>query len=194
VNPPKTQLLDALRAGTTHLHRRLDNAVSRQPFATRSGYGRFLLMHVRVLPSAERWLVRTAAFKSLPQFADRLRSAALLQDLEDLGLAVPEERDMSFLNDGLSAAGICYVLEGSRLGSAHLCSVLHKSGTDFPTAFLRHGAGCGFWRSFLDWLAKQDESPAAAERAVRSAQQLFEAYLVALEEQDDNRKQSVGKS
>jgi heme oxygenase len=182
------KLLSALREGTTHLHGNLDRLVSERPLASRDGYVRFLSMHARVIPAIERWLLKAPEFSGLPLFQERMRSEVLAEDLKALGHALPSPVPMSFLNAKSSVAGICYVVEGSRLGAAHLCTLLDRAGADFPTAFLRHGHGRGFWRSFLAWLAEQDHSSAATERATLSARQLFGAYLGVLEMHDDDRK------
>lgn len=180
------QLLTALRDETTHLHTTLDTLVSRQPLTTRSGYLRFLRLNARLLPTVESWLMSTKVFSTLPNHRERLRAQSLGRDLTALGEAMPEPASMSFLNEDSSVLGICYVVEGSRLGSAHLCNLLEKAGSDVPTAFLRHGRGSGFWRSFLIWLSEQDQSALAVRRAAASARHMFDAYLRALEDYDRN--------
>jgi heme oxygenase len=188
------QLLQALREATGPLHRRLDDAVSAQPIETLSGYARFLSMHAEILPAVEDWLLRSRDFATLPEFRDRLRTDALRRDLSALKLPMPKMRDMSFLNDESSVVGICYVLEGSRLGAAYLCSLLGKSDATLPTAFLRHGSGRSHWKTFLGWLTEQDRSGLATGQAVFSARQVFDSYLKALLEQDNNRKRVFGTS
>jgi heme oxygenase len=188
------QLLQVLREATGPLHRRLDDAVSEQPIEISSGYTRFLSMHAQILPAIEGWLLRSRDFATLPDFRERLRADALRRDLSALNQPIPATQDMSFLNDETSVAGICYVLEGSRLGAAYLCSLLGKSDASLPTAFLRHGTGQRHWKTFLVWLTEQDCSASAADRAASSARQVFESYLKALLEQDNNRIRVFGTS
>lgn len=83
-------------------------------------------MHAEILPAVEGWLLFSRDFATVPDSRERLRTDALRRDLSDLKLPIPATRDMSFLNDESSVAGICYVLEGSRLGAAYLCSLLGK--------------------------------------------------------------------
>ncbi len=151
-------------------------------------------MHAEILPAVEGWLLRSREFASLPDSRARLRTDALRRDLKTLNLPIPATRDVSFLNDESSVAGICYVLEGSRLGAAYLCALLGKSDASLPTAFLRHGAGRSHWKTFLGWLTEQECSGSAVERAVFSARQVFDSYLKALLEQDNNRMRVFGTS
>lgn len=139
-------------------------------------------------------MLRSSEFASLPDSRARLRTDALRRDLKTLNLPIPATRDVSFLNDESSVAGICYVLEGSRLGAAYLCALLGKSDASLPTAFLRHGAGRSHWKTFLGWLTEQECSGSAVERAVFSARQVFDSYLKALLEQDNNRMRVFGTS
>lgn len=170
-------LLAELRTHTTHLHERLDRAVSQTPIASRAGYARFLLMHARVLPHAERWLAGQPAFASLP--GDRMRTDALMQDVAALGLEAPLATPVAFGTEN-AVAGVAYVLEGSRLGARYLLAELAKSDISVPDAFLRHGEGQHCWKTFRDWLASQPATPSAVEAAVTSARAVFAAYLDAV--------------
>ncbi|TYC53403.1 biliverdin-producing heme oxygenase [Rhodobacterales bacterium] len=188
------QLLQALREATTPLHEQLDLTVSEHPISTRLGYSRFLHMHASVIPAAESWLIERPEFQTLPDASERLRGKQLKEDLDAFDMSPPSQASMSFLNDDSSVAGICYVLEGSRLGAAHLSSLLKNSGSEYPTAFLRHGRERSLWKSYLTWLGKQDFSPTATETAAQSARLLFEVYLKVLQEHDHNRKLAFGTS
>ena len=172
-------LLDALRAGTASRHTQLDRAVSGYPISTRSGYERFLRLQAAVLPAVEAWLVLQPLYRTLPDFDARLRTGALIDDMETLGLPRPLGSGGTRLDDGMSVVGICYVLEGSRLGAASLNTMLDHSDADVPRAFLNHGKGERYWRSFLQWMAERDRSTQAVDEAVTAAQELFDAYLAA---------------
>ncbi|MEO9529789.1 biliverdin-producing heme oxygenase [Roseibium sp.] len=189
----KMHLLSVLREGTAQLHTRLDRTISQNPVTTRAGYERFLNLQAAVLPGAERWLAGTDDFRSLPDFNNRLRTGALLRDLQGLGHAVPGEQDLPYLNAGCSVAGICYVLEGARLGAAQMHALLDRAAPDLPAEFLAHGRGCGLWKSFLTWLAAHDNSTENCERACLAAQQLFGTYLQVLERENSDEVDLVGQ-
>ena len=172
-------LLEALRVGTASRHTQLDRAVSGYPISTRSGYERFLRLQATVLPAVEAWLVHQPLYRTLPDFDARLRTGVLINDMETLGLPRPLGSGGTRLDDGMSVVGICYVLEGSRLGAVSLNSMLDQSGADVPRAFLNHGKGERYWRSFLQWMAERDRSTQAVDEAVTAAQELFDAYLAA---------------
>lgn len=169
-------LLAELRRNTSDLHDRLDRTVRQTPIASRRGYERFLLMHARVLPGAERWLAAQPPFAALP--GDRLRTAALMRDLAALELSMPT--DACITGDSSSVAGLAYVLEGSRLGARYLLAELAKAGARYPVAFLRHGEGEDHWRTFRAWLAAQPATKSDVAMAVTSARALFDAYLEAV--------------
>lgn len=174
-------LLPALRAETASLHRQLDERVSAFSILNRDGYIRFLTMHARILPAAEAWLQRQTEFSAIPDATSRLRAAALSADLLTLGVQMPQTAGMSFLNENSSVAGMCYVLEGSRLGGAYLTSKIVANGRDYPLNFLRHGQERSFWKTFVSWLSTQQSSPSGVERATLSARNMFNAYLAALD-------------
>ncbi|HZG28589.1 MAG TPA: biliverdin-producing heme oxygenase [Ensifer sp.] len=178
---PRNELLTALRLHTVDLHRRLDERISETSILTSEGYLRFLTMHARVLPAVETWLSSRADFVEMPESQERLRTSALNSDFEALGIALPPSRNMSFLNETASVAGICYVLEGSRLGGAYLVRQISRSGSDQPSNFLNHGREKSLWSSFLAWLAARELSPAGIGRATEAAESMFGAYLSALE-------------
>ncbi|MGR6468022.1 biliverdin-producing heme oxygenase [Rhizobium sp. PAMB 3182] len=173
-------LIEALRAETAGLHGRLDCVVSRADLASREGYGRFLMMHARLLPALEYWLSGQDVFRTLPFHQERGRLAALKSDLQEMGLDAPREEALPYLNRDLSVEGVCYVLEGSRLGAAHIRAQQDKAGGSLlPQSFLRHGEGRGLWKSFMAWLSARDQSDAAAGQAVSAASLVFGSYLSA---------------
>ncbi len=176
-----SELLAALRARTSDLHRALDARVSDRSLQSPEGYLRFLTMHARVLPSAEAWLQLRPEFRGMPDAPARLRSAALEHDFQSLGVPMPIVQNMSFLNETASVAGISYVLEGSRLGGAYLATLIARSGRGHPVNFLSHGREKPLWPTFLSWLSERELSPSSVDRAVRSAEAVFGAYLSALD-------------
>lgn len=171
--------VEVLREETRHHHVRLEDRLGEQPLTTPEGYQRFLRMHGGVLPMVEEWLSRQDEFWRLPNAGDRLRVSALQEDLDALGLPTPAAIDLRFVNEGASVLGLCYVLEGSRLGAAYLRKTLATSG--FPSAFLRQGSDQPLWRSFLPSVNALNVESADMRQSVSSARQLFEAYIAALD-------------
>lgn len=170
--------VEVLREETRHLHARLESRLDEHPLTTPQGYQRFLSMHGRVLPPIEDWLAGQDDFMRLPSASDRLRTSALREDLVALKLPMPDAFNLGFLDDSASVFGVCYVLEGSRLGAAYLRRVLASSG--FPAAFLNQGSDQPLWRSFLPRLNALDVDSADMRQSVSSAKELFGAYLAAL--------------
>lgn len=174
-------LLATLRAHTSDLHRQLDERVEQRSILTEAGYVRFLNMHARVLSSAEAWLAGQSEFCEMPSASDRLRSRELERDLQLMGRPVPEARNMSFLNENASVAGICYVLEGSRLGGAYLTSLMARNGSSLPVNFLSQGQDKPLWKTFVTWLSTRETSVSRMESATNAAANVFRAYLAALD-------------
>lgn len=173
-------ILQALRAETAGLHGRLDSIMSRADLGTREGYGHFLMMHARLLPALESWLARQDMFRTLPLHEERARFPALKSDLQDMGLNAPNEEALPYLDYDLSVVGVCYVLEGSRLGAAHIRAQQDKAGGPLlPQSFLRHGEGRGLWKSFTTWLSAREPSDTAIGQAVSAASLVFGSYLCA---------------
>lgn len=174
-------LLKALRAHTAELHRRLDEKVSDQSIMTDGGYRRFLTMHARIIPAAEQWLVGKPEFHAIPDANSRLRSTALARDLQLLNISVPTSGNMSFLTETASVAGMCYVLEGSRLGGAYLVSKIAGNGGQHPVNFLVHGRERPLWKTFVEWLSSREVSRRSIDGATDAAENMFRAYLEALD-------------
>lgn len=179
--PSNNTLLQALRDHTHQLHRMLDERVADRSIVTHDGYVRFLTMHARVLPTVETWLASTQEFQSIPDSDNRKRSAELARDFQLLNVPMPAPRNMSFLNETASVAGICYVLEGSRLGGAYLATLIGRDGASHPVNFLSQGRDLPLWRSFLDWLSTREQSRKSIDRATYAAEAMFDAYLAALD-------------
>lgn len=178
---PNNSLLETLRDHTRQMHRALDEKVADRSIVTRLGYIRFLTMHARILPTVEAWLGTRPDFHSIPDAGRRLRSAALAQDLALLDVRMPKPQGMSFLNETASVAGMCYVLEGSRLGAAYLASMISRNEVPHPVNFLSHGRETPLWKSFVDWLSMRDLSPTNIDSATSGAKNMFAAYLAALD-------------
>lgn len=175
------ETLAALRSQTAELHRQLDSRVSEKAILTEDGYARFLTMHARIIPTVEEWLRGRSEFDAIPDAASRSRASELSLDLQMLGRSMPEASNMSFLNENTSVAGMCYVLEGSRLGAAYLTSLIVRTNSSYPLNFLRQGEGKPLWKSFVGWLSSRELSPMELASATRTAENMFVAYLAALD-------------
>ncbi|MCD2174176.1 biliverdin-producing heme oxygenase [Rhizobium sp. C4] len=175
------ELLKEIRARTVDLHRALDEKVADRSVLSEEGYVRFLTMHARIIPAAETWLAGRREFLEIPDAKDRLRNGSLQSDFCALGIPMPAVENMSFLNEKTSVAGICYVLEGSRLGGAYLASLIGQGGARHPVNFLCQGRERPLWRTFLDWLSSLEQSRANIDGAADAAENMFRTYLSVLD-------------
>lgn len=177
----------ALRNGTRQLHDKVDVAFAGLDLARAADYARFLSISARVVPRYERALEAAGVERLLPDWPQRRRAPALLEDLARLGEPPPPAGPApTGLDDADAAFGAAYALEGSRLGAGLLLRDVERSADPrvrFATSFLRHGQGAGLWRGFLGRLEARGTAPAAASRALAGACTVFEAYLAALGEQ-----------
>lgn len=148
---PKSFLRSILRNATAADHARLDATLGALDLCTVPGYRRFLEINAAALLPLERALERAGVRAILPDWNDRARSASIGADLARLGgrsfpLEAPELAGRSAI------LGTLYVLEGSRLGAAHLLrtvkSCSHPLISD-TTSFLGHGGGRPFWPHYL---------------------------------------------
>lgn len=180
---PKSLLRSILRNATAADHARLDATLGALDLGTVPGYRRFLEINAAALLPLEHSLERAGVHAILPDWDDRARSASILADLARLGgrycpLEAPELAGRSAI------LGTLYVLEGSRLGAAHLLrtvkSCSHPLISD-TTSFLRHGRGRSFWPQYLAVLESHadDLSEDDLVSAARSAFGLF-AHATAL--------------
>lgn len=169
-----------LRAATRQDHDRVDQLGGAFDFTNPSDYEAFLRAHAAVLPGVEAALDSAPAEDLPPAWAQRCRTAALTADLAALDLAPPPQAASPLaLPDRATRLGALYVLEGSRLGGAVLRRRLAASQPQAPDAYLAHGAGQPFWRSFLHWLDGQVMSEAQTDAAVEGARQVFRAFEMA---------------
>ena len=180
--------IDQFRQETASLHKKLDQSINQYSIQSSFGYRRFLTIHAAIIPSVEVWLQSQPDFKTMPDWEHRPRARALFDDMTKLGIKNSPAANMSFLNDTSSVFGICYVLEGSRLGSSYLKSLVKSSVSSNATSFLDHGQGSPYWKTYLAWLEQKDYSASVAERAAEDAKNLFQAYLDISEVADLNEQ------
>lgn len=148
-----------LRAATASSHGRVDAAYSEFSLTDHAGYSAFLAAHHYVLPGCERALATLAAKDLLADWAQRVRTPALLLDMADVGVVAVDSMPSLIQPSPAEAFGMMYVLEGSRLGGA----VLARRLTTNPdprcrnaTRYLLHGDGMRFWPSFVAALEASD--------------------------------------
>ncbi|WP_454718407.1 biliverdin-producing heme oxygenase [Caulobacter segnis] len=144
-------LRDRLRAATSEDHAALDAVVAGWRIETPIGYGAFLSASYAALAPLELALEKAGVAEQLPDWPQRARRAALAADLAELGLEAPSFEPAEVTSPE-AAAGLLYVLEGSRLGAKFLARQVRAAGAGLPLAYLTHGEGQDLWRSFLAWL------------------------------------------
>ncbi|HEX4118076.1 MAG TPA: biliverdin-producing heme oxygenase [Rhizomicrobium sp.] len=164
-----------LKLSTRDLHGRLDAAAGVMRLETYPGYGDFLAAHAAALTPLEAALEKGGIDRLLPDWALRRRSAALAEDLADLGLSCEAMAAPTFRSEA-GLLGAAYVLEGSRLGAR---VVLGRVSPESPTRYLSHGEGQRFWPNFLAVLEGSAEVRRAPNLAVAAARAAFALFISA---------------
>src|ERR1700761_420108 len=164
-----------LKLSTRDLHSRLDAAAGVMRLETYPGYGDFLAAHAAALIPLEAALEKGGIDRLLPDWALRRRSAALSDDLADLGLSCEALAAPTFRSEA-GLLGAAYVLEGSRLGAR---VVLGRVGAESPTRYPSHGEGMRFWPNFLAVLERSAEVRRAPHHAVAAARAAFTLFISA---------------
>ena len=177
-----TSLRDHLRAATAESHAALDATVAAFGLGTPAGYAAFLTASAVALGPLERGLELAGVGAWLPDWPRRARRGGLARDLAMLGKAPPPVREPASVPSPAFAAGLLYVLEGSRLGARFLARQVRAAGAGLPLAYLTHGEGEDLWRSFLVWLEAipkvgfwTDEAEAGARYGFRCFSDAFAA-------------------
>ena len=170
------QLRNALKTATRDDHERVDSILLSWPLDDIDVYRQFLIAHARVLLPCERWLSRNESSTLLPEWTQRDRTAALLNDLHKLGCRPDIPSDMSFDNAEPVQIGMVYVLEGSRLGGFVLAKKLNKLRPDLPTSFLSYDADTDVWGRFVEWLNGKRLNTGELETSIDTARFIFRLY------------------
>jgi heme oxygenase len=142
--PPEART-QRLVTGTRAAHERLDARITNaEPFRDRAQYGRLLRMHYRFhrdIDALYELPLPIAAGLDLPA---RRRLDRIRQDLDDLGLKIPEDDPLPLFPaspiDPAGAIGWIWVAEGSNLGAAVLLKRAFALGLG-ETFGARHLAG-----------------------------------------------------
>ena len=178
---PDAKLRGLLREATAGDHARLDAQLGALDLCTIAGYRCFLEINAAALLPLEQALVRARVRDLLPDWDARARTDAILGDLVKLGgflrrFETPE------LPDRFAVLGTLYVLEGSRLGAAHLIRTVRQAADPLisgNTAFLGHGAGQPLWSSFLAVLERHSGALIDEQEIVAPARRAFDLFAQA---------------
>jgi heme oxygenase (biliverdin-IX-beta and delta-forming) len=144
-------LRSVLKTATKADHTRLDGMLGKLNLCRLADYRRFLEINAAALLPLEGALVAAGVHTIIPDWDSRARSGAIVADLTAIDGAV-EPLDPPTFPDHFAMLGTLYVLEGSRLGAAHLLKNVSRTTDERilgATAFLEHGAGQHLWPSFL---------------------------------------------
>lgn len=162
----------ALRAGTSVHHGRIDVLFSSFDLTNRDEYERFLTIQASAYLPIESALNRSGAAAVVPDWPNRRRSPLLAADLTALGLSVPETATAPAFDGVAAILGGIYVLEGSRLGGA----LLKRSvAPDLPATFLA-ATNPGGWRSFVSLLDRMLQTPEQIAVATAAATRVFRLF------------------
>ncbi|WP_439816131.1 biliverdin-producing heme oxygenase [Zavarzinia sp. CC-PAN008] len=172
-----------LRAATAARHAQVDEGFAAYDLATPAGYGAFLATHAAALLPLEAALEQAGVADLLPDWPQRRRSAALLQDLADLGVDPGPSVTIALDADAAALLGTLYVLEGSRRGAAYLLKAVAQ-GRDpkvqGAVRYLAHGRGQGLWPGFVARLEADEDVATNPHRTLAAADRAFVGFLDAL--------------
>ncbi len=167
---------ERLRAQTQPLHERLDARFDIATLRSREGYTRFLQGN---FPSVaiELALEDADVWRVLPDWEQRRRRFDLIADLRSLGSEPAAAPFPLGATDDGTLLGLCYVLEGSRLGAQVIRRAVAAEWAESAMRFLSHGNGQPLWQSFRDALSRIDQDEAAIAAASLAANSAFEWFL-----------------
>jgi heme oxygenase len=167
---------NSLRAATAEAHERLDGCVREINLADRQTFGRFLLAQSGPVVALEAALEHFGVARLLDDWPLRRRTAALLHDLEYLGLCA-DPCPAVWLTSVAQVFGTLYVLEGSRLGARVLLRQILAAAPSLEpaTRFLSHGSDPRLWATFLQVLEANVGTNDLAECA-QGAQNAFALF------------------
>jgi heme oxygenase (biliverdin-IX-beta and delta-forming) len=184
--PPATAaegLRSQLREGTAAAHARVDSMLAGIDLRDQRSYCRFLESQAEALLPFEATLADSGVQRLFPDWDQRFRSRALVEDIARLGGDVQPFTSLDRLDDN-AILGTMYVLEGSRLGARMLLEMVLQSpdvSVREATAYLSHGAGTRLWPDFLKTL----ESHAAVLRdtapVIEAARATFALFEIAMQ-------------
>lgn len=169
-----------IRSKSAPLHDRVDTAYSCFDLSDRHDYGRFLRAHGTALFALEAVLERGGITCLVPDWLERRRSAVLREDLQELEIVPPVPLGLEPRINESWAWGICYVLEGSRLGGRVLSQRVRDGGLSGPLRYLSHGEGSSLWPRFLAQFERRAEV-VDQDQLLDGVELAFEQFLRAAE-------------
>lgn len=172
-----------LKERTHAAHECLDQRImAAEPFASRSRYGRFLLVQHAFHRDIDALYDSAALDRLLPDLRGRRRLPAIGKDLADLGLLSPASTTApvfvpSAEPDIAIAFGWLYVAEGSNLGAAFLLKEAANLGLS-ESFGARHLAGAPegrglHWRTFTQALNAVELTDGEEQRVITGAVAAF---------------------
>ncbi|WP_416138754.1 biliverdin-producing heme oxygenase [Halomonas sp. HK25] len=180
-------LIQRLREGTRHHHRRLDHHPELKRLTTAGltprDYAHALQALYRPLADLEASIEAGIHALGIPrQTLPPSRLPLLAQDLADVGMPIPESplADPPIARTPATLVGQRYVLEGSRLGGEVLARLVRQAlGAEVPLRFFSVGEAAAHWTAFVDFAGRY--CPAGEEaRAVEAAGATFERFRLGL--------------
>ena len=176
--------LSALLRSASHAsHGTLDRRImAAKPFSSRERYAQFLQVQYRFHRDVAALFDHPELNRLLPGLVGRQRLNAVIQDLSDLGQALPQNLDAPVFAPGAAvdlamALGCLYVEEGSNLGAAFLlkAAAALELNAEFGARHLApHAQGrAPSWKAFSAQLDAVPLDPAARGRAAAAARAAF---------------------
>lgn len=175
------------------MHRSLDLQFEAFDLATLAGYECFLQAHAI---AAETYDAPLSEF-CIEQLDCRSPSykRAITLDLKEIGQPALEGRSAApgiALETPFQAAGMAYVVLGSRLGTAHLANEysgkIRALRPNLNLHFMTDRLGINCWRSFIAWQKEAVLSAHQIDEAVKSASETFALFADAARQVSENRQ------
>lgn len=174
-------LLHRLRAVTRASHERLDEAFGALDLTRRDDCARFLVAHAIALQAVQPVFARFVAEEldmPAPDF-----SSMLAADLAERGhptARLPALDAAEAIRAPGGAAGVCYVIAGSRLGNA----VIRAQGyagreAGIPSRYMEDDTGHAVWKQFGTWIRSRTFGATEAAGVEAAALATFEHFEAA---------------
>lgn len=153
-------------------------------------YAHLLKSFHRFFGPLEQLISRHIDMNAIPDYKERRKASALLQDLQALGMShdsdVASGTELPDIYDHYTAMGALYVYEGSTLGGSHIVNMIRKR-SEMPDEVFTYFTGYGternmqLWQKFVGYLnnpANEDHK----QEIIRAANQTFECLGTVLKE------------
>jgi len=175
-------LSEKLKENTKSNHQLLEKKVVGQLKAMRSkqDYAKLLTLFYSFFGGLELAINQCIDTSNLPDYAQRRKTSALADDLEQLGAALPKFAcgdEIPQINNHLQALGALYVIEGSTLGGKIISKMVSQQLNLTDASGLSFFNGYGDQSEYMWGIFKQsiDQplSPADEEQVIQSANETF---------------------